>query len=62
MRSLVLCCGAEYLGQLLLVRVDRAGDERRLGPDRDAQRVERVIQEPIGVDFVTLPSSEVGEY
>ena len=37
---------AEHLGQPLLVRVDRARDERRLGSDRNRQRVERVVERP----------------
>ena len=31
-------------------------------PSATAQRVERRIDEPNGVDLVTLPTSEVGEY
>jgi hypothetical protein len=34
---------AKDVGQPGLVGVDRAGDERRLGAERDAQRVERII-------------------
>ena len=35
---------AQHLGQPLLVRVDRARDERRLGAERDRQRVERMVE------------------
>ena len=41
---LVVRGGAEHLGQLLLVGVDRARDERRLGADRQRQRVEGVVE------------------
>jgi hypothetical protein len=39
-----------------------AGDEARLGAERQRHRVEGRSIEPIGVDLVTLPSGEVGEY
>ena len=48
-------------GSLRSVSIARATNDR-LGADRDRERVERVVERPIGVDFVTLPSSEVGEY
>ena len=31
-------------------------------PEGERQRVERRVEEPNGVDFVTLPTSDVGEY
>jgi hypothetical protein len=48
--------------QVLAVGVHGPGDERGLGADRQRDRVERVVQRPIGVDLVILPTSEVGEY
>ena len=35
---------AEHVREPLLVRVDRTRDERRLGADRDRERVERVVE------------------
>jgi hypothetical protein len=35
---------AQHLGQVLAVGVDRAGDERRLGAERQRDRVERVVE------------------
>ena len=38
--------GAEHLRESLLVRVERPCDERRLGADRDGERVERMVERP----------------
>ena len=61
-RALVGVGGAEDLDHVLAVEVVGAGHEGRFGAERHRQRVERRVEEPNGVDFVTLPSSEVGEY
>ena len=44
------------------VHVVGSGDEARLGTEGQRQRVERWSRLPNGVDFVTFPSSLVGEY
>ena len=53
---------AQHFGQVLVFDIDRAGDEGSLGPERDRHRVEGMSSEPNGVDLVTFPCSDVGEY
>ena len=48
--------------EVLGVGVDRAGDERRLGGQRDVSGTIGVSTVPAGVDFVFLPNSDVGDY
>jgi hypothetical protein len=50
---------AEHLGGPLLVRVDRPRDEAPIATDSG---LNGWSTDPNGVDFVTLPSSDVGEY
>jgi hypothetical protein len=47
---------------VLAVVVDRARHERRLGAQSHAIGLNGWSTEPNGVDFVTFPSSLVGEY
>ena len=62
-RSAAICVGAlEHFAEMFLLDVDRAGDERRIRTKRDRHRIEREINRAGGVDLVTLPTSEVGEY
>ena len=52
----------ERLLEVLGVRVDRPGDERRLGAEGDVSGLSGASIVPNGDDFVRLPSSDVGEY
>ena len=61
-RALMVGGGPEHPGQVPAVGVDRPRREARFGAQRQRHRVERVSSEPNGVDLVTLPCSEVGEY
>ena len=60
-RALVPAGPLERPLEVLGVGVDRAGDERRLGGERDRQRLIGVSTVPAGVDFVFLPNSDVGD-
>ena len=46
-RPLVVGGPFEHIGQVLDVDVDRAGDERRLGADRDAERIHRAVDRAV---------------
>ena len=52
----------ERFAEMLLLDVDRARDERRVAPRATVIGLNGKSTEPIGVDLVTLPTSEVGEY
>jgi hypothetical protein len=54
--------GPEHRLQVLAVRVDRAGDEDASAPRASEIGLNGESADPAGVDFVILPSSEVGEY
>ncbi|BFO16156.1 hypothetical protein SHKM778_25440 [Streptomyces sp. KM77-8] len=51
---------AQDLGEVFAVGVDGAGDEGRFRADGEGDGVEGASREPIGVDLVILPTSEVG--
>jgi hypothetical protein len=46
----------------LAVAVEGPPDERRLRPEGQGDRLKGWSTEPMGVDLVTFPTSEVGEY
>ena len=52
----------EHLAQMLLLDVDCACDESRVSASATVIGLNGKSTEPAGVDLVTLPTSEVGEY
>jgi len=54
--SVWAAAAGEDLDELLLVSVDRPADKRRLGTDRDRQRVERLIDRAVRRRLRHLPT------
>ena len=53
---------AQDLGEVLAVGVHGPRDERGVGAEGEATGLNGWSTEPIGVDLVTRPTCEVGEY
>ena len=60
--ALMVGGGAQHRGQVPAVGVDRPGHEARVRAERQDTGLNGWSSEPNGVDLVTLPRSEVGEY